>query len=287
HDALTGLPNRVMFSQVLNLALEAAQRDRHPFAVLFVDLDRFKIINDTLGHEAGDVLLKEMAGRFRRCLRGRDVVARLGGDEFVILLREVASPDAVAQVARKILAQAIRPISVLGHDCRVTASIGISVFPRDAEDEQSLMKSADIPMYLAKEEGKNTFQFHSSDIRAQSLERLTIETELRRAPENGELPLNYQAKPDHETGRTAGVEALLRWDSAELGRVSPARFLPVAEDSGLIVPIGRWVLRTACAQGAAWQRQGLPPLPIAVNLSPRQFQDPDLVTQVAAVLTET
>jgi diguanylate cyclase (GGDEF)-like protein/PAS domain S-box-containing protein len=287
HDALTGLPNRVMFSEMLNVAIESARRYKRQFAVLFIDLDRFKVINDTLGHEAGDVLLKEMSTRLTACLRGSDVIARLGGDEFVVLVQEVTESHEVATVARKILSAAIRPVSVLAQECRVTASVGISMFPGDAEDEKSLMKNADIAMYLAKEEGKNNYQFYSTGIKAQSLERLAIETQLRRAMELNELSLHYQAKVDLESKRISGVEALLRWQNEQLGAVTPIQFIPVAEETGLIVPIGRWVLRTACAQNVEWQRQGLPPLCMAVNLSPRQFTDPDLVNHVREALDET
>ncbi len=284
HDALTGLPNRVMFSQLLNMALESARRYQRQFAVLFVDLDRFKVVNDTLGHEAGDELLKEMAARLKRCLRASDVIARLGGDEFVVLVQEIAAAHQVATVARKLLATAIQPVPVLGQECRVTASVGISMFPADANDEKSLMKNADIAMYLAKEQGKNNFQFYSTDIKAQSLERLTVETQLRRALEREEFSLQYQAKLDLQSGQISGVEALLRWDNEELGAVAPMRFVPIAEECGLIVPIGRWVLHTACTQSMEWQRQGLPPLCLSVNLSQRQFNDPALIDDITHAL---
>ncbi|OGA08077.1 MAG: diguanylate cyclase [Betaproteobacteria bacterium RIFCSPHIGHO2_12_FULL_69_13] len=287
HDGLTGLPNRTMFSQLLNLALETARRYRRKFAVLFIDLDRFKVINDSLGHEAGDTLLQETATRLKKVLRSSDIVARLGGDEFVVLLQEVKGAEQVAAAARKILSAVIKPMQILGQECRVTASIGVSMFPADAADEQSLMKNADIAMYLAKEEGKNNFQFYSKGLKTQSLEKLALETNLRRALERNEFSLHYQAKLDLGSGAIAGVEALLRWTSRELGALAPAQFIPLAEETGLIVPIGRWVLRTACAQGVAWQRQGLRPMRIAVNLSPRQFADPDLLTDIAAALRET
>lgn len=287
HDGLTGLPNRVMFAQVLNLAIATAQRYHRKFALLFIDLDRFKVINDTLGHEAGDVLLKEMAVRLKDCLRSSDLVARLGGDEFVVLIQEVNEPNQVATVARKILSTVIKPTVVLGHECRVTTSIGISLYPDDALDEQSLMKNADMAMYLAKEEGKNNFQFYSKKIKTQSLERMALETNLRSALERDEFSLHYQAKLDFKTGAITGVEALLRWQNPELGTVSPAQLIPVAEETGLIVQIGKWVLKTACTQNMAWQRQGLPPICMAVNLSPRQFSDPDLLKDIAAVLEES
>jgi diguanylate cyclase (GGDEF)-like protein/PAS domain S-box-containing protein len=287
HDGLTGLPNRTMFSQLVNVAILTARRYQRKFAVLFIDLDRFKLVNDTLGHEAGDQLLQEIARRFSGCLRQSDVVARLGGDEFVVLLQEVGEAEQIATAARKILSAAIKPVLILTQECRVTASIGICLYPEDAQDEQSLMKHADIAMYLAKEEGKNNFQFYSEKIKTQSLERLSLETSLRRALERTEFFLHYQAKLDFTTGGITGVEALLRWQHPDLGIVSPAQFIPVAEETGLIVPIGRWVVQTACAQNVAWQREGLPPLCVAVNLSARQFADDDLLHDIAAALEQS
>ena len=287
HDALTGLPNRVMFGELLGHEMRAAGRYDRRFAVMFIDLDRFKFVNDTLGHEAGDTLLKEVSARFKACLRGSDVVARLGGDEFVVLLQEAKSEEDVASVARKLLAAAMKPVSVLGQECRVTASIGICMHPGHAKDEATLMKNADIAMYLAKEQGKNNFQFFSEDIKTHSLERLTLESSLRHALERDEFSLNYQAKLDLKTQAITGVEALLRWKHPDLGTVSPVQFIPVAEETGLIVPIGKWVLRTACAQNVAWQRAGLPPLCMAVNLSARQFADEALVADIVAALKES
>jgi diguanylate cyclase (GGDEF)-like protein/PAS domain S-box-containing protein len=287
HDGLTGLPNRTMFSQLVNVAIPAARRYQRKFAVLFIDLDRFKLVNDTLGHEAGDKLLQEIAMRFTGCLRESDVVARLGGDEFVVLLQEVGVAEQVATVARKILSAAMKPVLIMAQECRVTASIGICMYPEDAQDEQSLMKNADIAMYLAKEEGKNNFQFYSESIKVQSHERLSLEASLRRALEREEFFLHYQAKLDFRTGGITGVEALLRWQHPDFGLVSPAQFIPVAEETGLIVPIGRWVLQTACAQNVAWQREGLPPLCTAVNLSARQFANEDLLEDIAAALEQS
>ncbi|MBL0727040.1 EAL domain-containing protein [Piscinibacter sp. HJYY11] len=287
HDSLTGLPNRLLFSNLLNAALKTAERYKRTFAVMFIDLDRFKFINDTLGHEAGDTLLKEITARFKQALRGSDVIARLGGDEFVVLVQEVPDREHAAIVARKLLSAAIKPIELMGQECRVTASVGISLFPGDGQDEQTLMKNADSAMYHAKEEGKNNFQFYSSEISTQTLERLTLESNLRRALEKQELSLAYQAKVDLKSGRITGVEALLRWHNAELGMVSPAKFIPVAEETGLIVHIGRWVMKTACLQNVAWQQQGLPPINMAVNLSVRQFADEHLLDDVTAILQET
>ena len=287
HDSLTGLPNRVMFAELLAHVLAGSRRNGRRFAVLFIDLDRFKFINDSLGHEAGDALLREVARRLKESLRASDIVARLGGDEFVMLLQDLHGADEAGTIARKLLSAVIKPIELNGQECRVTASIGISLFPDDAPDETSLMTHADLAMYHAKEEGKNNFQFYDGRLETMSLERLTLETQLRRAIERNELSVHYQAKLDLTHNTIAGVEALLRWNSAELGAVSPAKFIPLAEETGLILAIGKWVLRSACAQSMAWQRSGLPPVRVSVNLSPRQLADPDLVAAVRAVLAET
>ncbi len=287
HDALTGLPNRLMFSQLLNQAIQSAKRNKRQLAVFFIDLDRFKIINDTLGHEAGDLLLQEIAKRFRRGLRAVDVVGRLGGDEFVILIEEFSDLTQVAKVAHKILSAAMKPMVIMDEECRVTASIGISAYPHDGHDEQTLMKNADIAMYYAKEEGKNNYQFYSRDIKTHSTERMTIETNLRRALERNELFLDYQARLDFKTNEITGVEALLRWKNPYLGLVTPTQFIPVAEETGMIVPIGKWVLKEACAQNVAWQREGLPPVCMAVNLSLRQLMDDNLLEDIKSVLRET
>jgi diguanylate cyclase (GGDEF)-like protein/PAS domain S-box-containing protein len=287
HDSLTGLPNRVMFGELLNHVLALSRRNQRKFAVLFIDLDRFKFINDSLGHEAGDALLREVARRLKDSLRASDIVARLGGDEFVMLLQDLGSSEQAGGIARKLLSAVIKPIELNGQECRVTASIGISVFPDDAQDEAPLMTHADLAMYHAKEEGKNNFQFYDGRLETLSLERLTLETRLRRAIDRDELSLHYQAKLDLASNAIAGVEALLRWNSSELGAVSPAKFIPVAEETGLILAIGKWVLRTACTQCVAWQRAGLPPVRVSVNLSPRQLNDPELVDAVRAVLADT
>ncbi len=306
HDGLTDLPNRVLFSQLLNFKIKSARRYGGSFAVLFVDLDRFKIINDTLGHDAGDLFLQEIAERLKNCLRSSDVVARmdigkptesddpsddivarLGGDEFVVLVQGVNEPEQVAVVARKILATIFKPVVLQEQECRVTTSIGISMYPKDAEDEQTLLKYADAAMYFAKEEGKNNFQFYSKAMRIQSLDRLTLEAGLRRALERCEVFLRYQAKLGVDRGASSGVETLLPSQHPDLGLLPPLKFLPMAEETGLIIPIGRWVLKTACAQNVAWQRAGLPPVCMAVNLSPRQFTDENLLNAVDAILLET
>jgi diguanylate cyclase (GGDEF)-like protein len=287
HDALTGLPNRSLFSKLLGQSISEANRYGKKLAVAFIDLDRFKQINDTLGHEAGDELLREVARRFRACLRESDVVARLGGDEFVLLLPELADEHFVASIGEKILGVAARPFTLLGQEFRITASIGISTYPHDGLDEQTLTRNADVAMYQAKAQGKNNYQFYSEALNATSLERLTLETSLRSALLNDEFRLLYQAKLDITSGRTTGVEVLLRWESPELGTITPHKFLPMAEESGLILPIGKWVMRTACLQNVAWQRAGHAPMTIAVNLTARQFFDENLLADLTQILEST
>jgi diguanylate cyclase (GGDEF)-like protein len=287
HDGLTALPNRSLFNKLLSQAISQAQRHHRQLAVAFIDLDRFKQINDTLGHEAGDELLKDVASRLKGCLRDSDAVARLGGDEFVVLLTDLVADKYAATVAQKIIAMIAAPFFLLGQEFRVTASIGISTYPTDGLDEQTLTKNADIAMYQAKEDGKNQFQFYSEKLNANSLERLTLESSLRHALERNEFRLDYQAKREIVYGQITGMEALLRWQHPDLGLVAPMQFIPVAEETGLIVPIGKWVLQTACLQNVAWQRQGLPHLSIAVNLTARQFADEHLLRDVSSILDST
>jgi diguanylate cyclase (GGDEF)-like protein len=284
HDSLTRLPNREMFNGLLRHAIEVASRHDRQFALLFIDLDRFKLINDSLGHDAGDMLLVEIADRLRGRLRASDVVARLGGDEFVVLLEEITERDDVERIAGDVLTALSQPLQLSGHECHTTASIGIAMYPSDGQDAQTLTKSADMAMYLAKEDGKNGFRFFSKEIKAQSIERLTLESALRRALERDQFSLYYQPKVDMASGQITGVEALLRWMHPDLGVVPPGQFIPLAEETGLIVPIGRWVLNEACAQNMDWQRRGLLPLTMAVNLSPRQFADPHLLHDVDEAL---
>jgi diguanylate cyclase (GGDEF)-like protein len=284
HDSLTNLPNREMFNQLLHFAIQAARRYQRQFAVLFIDLDRFKIINDSLGHEAGDLLLAETAERLRRSLRSTDVVARLGGDEFVVILENTAECHDIESIARTLLTALSQPLQLSGHECNTTASIGIAMFPDDGSDVHTLTKNADMAMYLVKEDGKNGFRFHTRDVKMQSIERLRLETCLRHALERNQFTLHYQPKVDLVTGQITGVEALLRWTHPELGVLPPAQFIPLAEETGLIVPIGRWVLREACAQNMAWRRRGLLPVSMAVNLSPRQFVDENLLNDIDEAL---
>jgi diguanylate cyclase (GGDEF)-like protein/PAS domain S-box-containing protein len=287
HDELTGLPNRTLFAELLQHAIETAKRYERRCAVLFIDLDRFKIVNDSLGHEAGDLLLQEVASRLRQCIRKSAVVGRLGGDEFVVLLEELPNTDAAAEVARRVLASMHAPVKIMGHECRVTVSIGIATYPDDAGDAATLMKHADLAMYLAKDEGKNNFQVYSSDMSPMSVEHLELEMRLAHALQRGEFSLQYQPRVDIATGRIRGAEALLRWSNPDLGAVPPARFIPLAEDTGLIVAIGKWVIRHACEQNVAWQKLGLPEVVMSVNLSPRQFKDPTLLRDIENILEET
>lgn len=287
HDSLTDLPNRAYFSRLLTQSMLEAQRYGRQFALLFLDLDRFKNINDSLGHDAGDELLQEIARRLERSIRQSDIVARLGGDEFVVLLPEIQDPQQTVPVAEKILAACAKPFTLVGQEFRVTVSIGITLYPRDGDDEQTLMKNADMAMYHAKELGKNNFQFFSESLSTDSLERLTLESSLRHALERDEFRLYYQPKRNMKSGDITGVEALLRWEHPELGMILPMQFIPLAEENGLIVPIGRWVFRTACQQSVDWQAQGMPPISMAINLSARQFIDEHLLDDIKLSLKET
>jgi diguanylate cyclase (GGDEF)-like protein/PAS domain S-box-containing protein len=272
HDALTELPNRMLFLDRLKQALARARWHKRLIAVLFVDLDRFKTINDTLGHEVGDRLLQALAERFSASVREGDTVARFGGDEFVMLLDDVSSEKDIGVVAQKVL-EALAPAFLIdGQSLYVTASIGVSLYPNDGEDSGTLLKNADIAMYRAKELGKNTYQFYSADMSARAFERLTLESSLRHAIERDEFRLYYQPQIDTASGAIVGVEALLRWQHPDFGLVAPAEFIPLLEETGLIVPAGDWVFRTACEQLRAWHSAGWPGLRMAVNLSPRQFQ---------------
>lgn len=284
HDVLTALPNRFMFSSLLEHTIETANRYSTQFAIIFIDLDRFKAINDALGHQAGDQLLVEIARRLRQCLRTSDVLARISGDEFVVLAPELDNEEGAGAIARKILAEVGQPMTLLGHRCQVTASVGICLYPDHGDNEQTLVKNADSAMYVAKEAGKNNYQFFNASSTSLSLERMAIENELRSALENNELSLQYQAKLDLRNNQITGVEALLRWDNPKFGSVSPARMIPMAEETGLIVPIGRWVLMTACKQNVAWQTQGLPSICVAVNISARQFLSKDLLHHIKEAL---
>ncbi|MBE0621404.1 MAG: EAL domain-containing protein [Burkholderiales bacterium] len=287
YDALTALPNRALFHKRVQRSLVHAQRFNEGLAVLFLDLDRFKIVNDTLGHSVGDRVLQALAGRLKDCLREVDTLARLGGDEFAVLIEQVTDTRFVGSVARKLLKAVAEPLTLDGQEYNITASIGISAYPADGSEAATLLKNADIALYRAKERGKNNAQFYAADMNAHSMARLSLETGLRRALERGEFLLHYQPKLDIGTGRICGMEALVRWMRPESGMVSPAEFIPLAEETGLIEPIGAWVLKAACERNRAWQREGMPAMRVAVNLSARQFVQANLVSDVARVLDET
>jgi diguanylate cyclase (GGDEF)-like protein len=287
HDPLTGLPNRLLLTERVNRALATAKSEARRIAMLFIDLDRFKNINDTLGHEAGDRLLQNVANRLARCVRRSDTVARQGGDEFVVLIEAFQGPGDLARVAEKILVEVAEPMTVYGREFQITASIGVSICPVDGDDLQALLKNADIAMYRAKQQGKNTYQFYAEQMNPHSVERLELEAALRRALERNELTLHYQPKVQARTGRVTGIECLLRWQHPTIGPVPPDQIVPLAEETGLIVPIGKWALRTACLQARKWAEQGLPLLRMAVNLSARQFMSATLLDDVASTIAET
>jgi diguanylate cyclase (GGDEF)-like protein/PAS domain S-box-containing protein len=287
HDPLTGLPNRSLFHTLLHQALAQARRTQRTGAVIFIDLDHFKIINDALGHALGDLLLRHAAARVSGCLRESDTVARLGGDEFTVLLGDISQAADAVTVAKKILDALAAPFDLSGNEAFVTASLGISVFPGDGEDLQTLLKNADTALYRAKEQGRNGYAFYTADMNAEALQRLKLENSLRRALERQEFTVYYQPRIALDTGQVIGVEALLRWQHPEIGLVLPGQFISLAEETGLIVPIGEWVLRAACAQVKAWQAVGFSPLRLSVNLSGRQLRQPDVVEMVARALHDT
>ena len=284
HDALTSLPNRARLYTLLRQALLEAQRNRTHGAILFIDLDRFKQINDSLGHAYGDILLKEVAGRLAASLRSEDIVARIGGDEFVVALVDIAKHEDASVVAQKILDSLSSPIIVDGHELQASASIGISIYPINGDDAETLIKNADIAMYRAKQgETHDGYMFFSPDMNRRALERLKLEGNLRRALEREELVLHYQPQMNLQSGKIIGAEVLLRWNHPGTGMISPATFIPLAEETGLIVPIGQWILETVCARNKEWQRAGLPIVKLAVNISAKQFR-PALPRMVAEIL---
>jgi len=286
-DQLTGLPNRLLFKDRLNHACLQADRNEWLGALFFIDLDRFKNINDTHGHPAGDKVLQTVAERLTSCLRSNDTVARLCGDEFTIILENIPNLQVAEMVAKKVLDSLIQPIYIDGNKLIISASIGISFFPfNNDDDEDTLIKKADAAMYYSKAQGRNNFQFYSSEMNAEIYERLRIENNLRYALERDEFKLHYQPQVELKTGKIIGVEALLRWQHPEMGLVSPVDFIPIAEDNGMIVAIGEQVLRSACKQAREWQEAGLAPIKIAVNLSVRQMTD-DLPDLVKSILKET
>jgi diguanylate cyclase (GGDEF)-like protein/PAS domain S-box-containing protein len=287
YDALTGLPNRTLLRDRLETALASARRRNEKIAVLFLDLDRFKVINDSLGHSIGDLLLQEVAERLKKWARAQDTVARIGGDEFIIALIAIRDLADAAVAAERILAALTDEFVVQGHCFRVSCSIGVSIFPDHGADAESLIKNADAAMYCAKDQGRNNFRFFTHEMNKQVTERLTLENGLRLALERNELFLMYQPQMEIATGRIIGLEALVRWRHPESGLVPPDKFIPVAENCGLILPIGEWVLRTACSQARIWQDEKLPALPVAVNVSAVQFRQQGFRDLIRRVLHET
>ncbi len=286
-DTLTGLPNRVTFHDSLKSAIQVTKAKNEKLAILFIDLDRFKVINDSLGHAAGDALLIEIADRLSAISLVNNRIARLGGDEFVITLDGVADREHALLIAQSVLGCFRHPFYLSGQECRVTSSIGIAMYPEDGNDGEALIRNADLAMYRAKEAGKNCIQFFDQAMDVRSIDHLALESCLSHALERQELSLHYQPKRNVFTQKITGVEALLRWNHPTRGSISPAEFIPLAEETGLIVPIGIWVLRKACSQSVAWQREGLPPIPVAVNLSPRQFADESLLKDIDDALADS
>jgi diguanylate cyclase (GGDEF)-like protein/PAS domain S-box-containing protein len=288
HDALTGLPNRALLSDRLAQAVVYAQRYDRWVTVVFVDLDNFKFVNDSLGHNAGDELLKIVAKRMVDCVRGTDTVVRLGGDEFVILLfGQPKNADMASTTLQKIRSAIAEPIQVDGHDLQVTCSIGLANYPNDGADPETLLANADAAMYRAKEIGRDNFQFYTPELNTKVHEKFTLQTELRNAILRSEFVLRYQPQVDLRTGRVFAVEALIRWQHPTLGMIPPIRFIPIAEDTGLIVPIGDWVLHEACRQNKAWQAAGVPPVTVCVNVSARQFKEKSLISRVVSALRDS
>ena len=287
YDYLTKLPNRPLFHDRLKHAIAQAHRTRDQVALLLLDLDRFKNINDTLGHLVGDQYLKVVANRLRSCMREGDTVARFAGDEFVVILDKIASPRDAKVVAEKLLRDLSRPVYVENNELKTTTSIGISFYPSGGSTVDELLKTADAAMYQAKEHGRNNYQFFTEDMNAKAVEWLALETDLQQALDKGQLVVHYQPQYDLGTGTLVGMEALLRWQHPTRGLMEPRNFIPLAEETGQIMSIGNWVLRTACAQNLKWQEQGYSPVKVSVNLSRRQFQQKHLAASVDKILRET
>ncbi len=287
HDSLTALPNRALFYDRINHGLARAKRSGNQLVLMLLDLDRFKYINDSLGHDAGDLLLKTLSSRLQENVRDMDTVARLGGDEFVVVLEGIQDTDDITAVAQKLLSGVASPINVVGHEISTSVSIGISVYPQDGEDTETLLKNADIAMYKAKEAGKNNFKFYTEGMNASAVNFLLLENDLRRAIETDQLMLYFQPQFDLQTDSLMGMEALVRWNHPERGVVSPAHFIPLAEETGLIVALGDWVLRASCAQQKKWLEEGKYSRKVAVNLSPRQFREQNFPARVAEILEDS
>jgi len=287
YDSLTGLPNRKYLYEYLKEVLEKLEDEKQKFAVLFLDIDRFKLINDSLGHTIGDLLLKAVSDRLKTLLRQDDLLVRWGGDEFAIITKVIDSTDAVVQIAESIIQALTLPFSCGGHQLHITTSVGVSIYPDHNTEVEGLIHNADMAMYRAKEEGRNCFKFYIPNMQEQSFQRLLMENNLRRALENEELETYYQPQIDINTGKIVGLEVLLRWHHATLGSISPSEFIPLAEETGLIIPIGNWVLRHSCLQAIAWLNMGLPPIQIGVNLSIKQLQHKDFLVFLTQILNET
>jgi diguanylate cyclase (GGDEF)-like protein len=287
HDVVTGLPNRLLLNDRITQSISLALRQNRPIAVLFLDLDHFKNINDSLGHAAGDELLQSVSKRLMSCGRASDTVSRQGGDEFAILLPEITHTQDAATCATKIIFALNAPHSIGTHTLHIGASIGISLYPKDGEDAETLLKNADTAMYHAKEHGRGNFQFFEAEMNLKAVQRQSIESDLRRALTNKEFLLHYQPKVNLDTGNITGVEALIRWQHPQQGFIAPSEFVSIAEDCGLIVPIGRWVMREACTQARAWQDAGLPHLRMAVNVSAIEFRERSFVENVRTILSDT
>ena len=287
HDALTGMPNRRLMQDRLHQAIMSARRKQRHVGVLFIDLDRFKVVNDTLGHDTGDFILKEVARRLVSCVREVDTVSREGGDEFVVILPDLERPEHARVVGDKILRELARPVEIGSHEIHVTPSIGISHYPNDATDVQQLLKQADNAMYQAKDAGRNTIRYFTNDLNFLLSKRLEVETKLRKAIENEEFFLCYQPQVDIASGRISGMEALIRWNDPTKGEVPPKDFIFVAEELGLIVPIGEWVFRTACRQLRSWEEEGIEPVTVSINISPRQFMSRRLVASLLSIIRDT
>jgi diguanylate cyclase (GGDEF)-like protein len=286
-DSLTALPNRSLLLDRFTQTLTQAARNQWLVGILFVDLDRFKVVNDTRGHSVGDALLVQVAARLKECVRPGDTVGRLGGDEFAIVLCSLGKAADAGLVADKVISALSRPFRLGGQDIYVSASLGIGIYPTDGNEADELLRNADTAMYRAKERGRNTFQFYLPEMNERSAERLALETQLRGALERQEFLVHYQPKANIATGAISGFEALLRWQHPQRGLVQPEQFISILEDTGMIVPVGEWVLRTVCEQVNSWKAAGIEPRPVAVNLSARQFQQRDLDSVIAAILEET
>ncbi|MEG4504750.1 EAL domain-containing protein [Microcoleus sp. F6_B4] len=287
HDPLTGLPNRLLFNERLSLALASAHQNGEMLAVIFLDLDRFKNVNDTLGHPVGDLLLQSVSRRLTNCLRVGDSMARWGGDEFTVLLYNIKSPEEATKICQLIIQSLSSPFDFEGLELYIKASLGIALAPYDGEDAETLLKNADAAMYRAKQKGRNNYQFYTQAIGSKVSEDLNLENHLYKALNKSEFVLHYQPQINLNTGKIVGMEALIRWEHPERGLIPPDRFIPLAEETGLICQIDEWVMRTACLQNRAWQLLGLPPMRIAVNLSARQFLQPHTVQTIAEILSET